>query len=289
MKNILVPTDFSIYAKYATEAAMELAKEFGSTVHLMTCLNIPQFDIMSLSEKEKEKFKDAIQTIHNTNQLFKEYKTIAHQKEVKLKTSWVAGYLPLVVSKFQKEENIDCIVMGSHGTDENLNSVLGSNTQRVIRKTNCPVFVIKSSIEKINFKNIVFASGFEANEKEDFEYFLKFVQPFQPNVIHLLQIDTSVLIYESFEKAKEKLKEYKPLVETVTTCKTHFYKDYSVDAGIRHFADEIKADLIIISNHHRRPVKRAWFGSNVEDLIRATEMPLLSFDFSTVKTKSFVS
>ena len=286
MKNILVPTDFSIYAKYATEAALELAKKFGSTVYLMTCLNIPQFDIMSLSENEKVKFREAIQTIHNTEKLFKEWETRADLEGIELKTSWEAGYLPLVISKIQKENKIDCIVMGSHGVGENLQSVLGSNTQKVIRKTDCPVFVIKSPLQKINFKSVVFASGFDSSEKEGFEYFLEFIRPFQPDVIHLLKIDTSVFFHKSYEFTIEMLEEFRKSATAIATAKSHFYRDYTVDAGVRHFTDDINADLIIISNHRRRPFKRTWIGSNVEDLIRATELPLISFDYSYINTRT---
>jgi len=96
----------------------------------------------------------------------------------------------------------------------------------------------------------------------------------------LLQIDNSPWFKNPKDTNKVVLKDYQLLIETETKCETHLFTDYSIDAGIRHFCDNINADLIVISNHHRRPFREFLVGSNVGDLIRSTNRLLLSFDYS---------
>lgn len=64
--------------------------------------------------------------------------------------------------------------------------------------------------------------------------------------------------------------------------KIHFYKDYTVEAGIRHMSESIEADLVSLSNHNRRPLKRIFSGSNVEALINHSQIPVLSIDFPRI-------
>ena len=283
MKNILVPTDFSAHAEYAVQVAMEMAAKFGATLHLLTCLDISKWDISHSTKEEKSKYQDSLELVNSAEKYFQQWKEVAHTQHVAIKTSWVNGRLIPNIMTYTASQKIDGIVMGSHGTNQNFQSSLGSNTQRVIRRVNCPVFVIKSPLEKITFSNVVFASGFDGSESEVIAEFLRFIQPFEPDVIHLLQIDTSPWFTSPKAPEKEVIKNYQTMVEKECRCETHLYTDYSIEAGIRHFSDDTQVDLIVISNHHRRPWRQFLVGSNVEDLVRSTERPLLCFDYASVK------
>ena len=66
----------------------------------------------------------------------------------------------------------------------------------------------------------------------------------------------------------------KPLVS-----KAHVFRALSIDDGIRSFSEKIGADLIVISNHERHPLKRMLIGSNVEALVNHSSLPVLTIDF----------
>jgi hypothetical protein len=98
-------------------------------------------------------------------------------------------------------------------------------------------------------------------------------------MVHILSIDTLGWFNQPGVVIKEAFKEFESLALGFK-CKTHFYKDYSVDAGIRHFCKEKQIELVAISNHNRNPIKRFFQGSNVEMLVNHSEVPVLSIDYS---------
>ena len=170
--------------------------------------------------------------------------------------------------------------MGSHGATGKNERFIGSNTQKIVRNVHTPVLVIKEPLKDYSFQEVVFASNFDEVEMEAYQWFLKFIRPFQPKTIHLLSINTTSWFSQPFALMKEAMQDFKDVTD-FAACKIHFYKDASVDAGIRHFMKKINADLVAISNRRHRPMDRILNGSNVEMLVNHSDLPVLSVDFPT--------
>ena len=174
---------------------------------------------------------------------------------------------------------IDFIVMGSHGKSGKSEYFIGSNTQRAVRLVHCPVLVIKEPIENVKFEKVVFASAFYKNDKEPFLKFKDFIKHFIPE-IHLVAIQTTSLFGPPYIVQQEALEDFQKLAKPFE-CKTHIYRDFSVDRGVRSFSEDIGADLIVLSNYHRHPMKRMIVGSNVETLVNHSNLPILTIDYPT--------
>jgi Universal stress protein UspA and related nucleotide-binding proteins len=282
MKNILVPTDFSACATYATDAAFLFAEQLGAKLHLLTCLNIPE-DWSDYSIERKNRYPEAMQLVDNANQLFQKYISKAQQLGIEIETVVTGGGLYEAMEKQATATQTDFVIMGSHGASGKQEYFIGSNTQKAIRKLHIPLFIIKDPIEKLDFKQVIFASNFNAKEKMSFLRFLAFIKKFNPETIHLVAINTLGWFWQPPYVMRKAMENFKELVEDFN-CETHFYDDFSVDAGVRHFAREIGADLITISNHQRSPIKRIFQGSNVEALVNHSELPVLSIDFQESNT-----
>lgn len=280
MKNILVPTDFSACAGYAIDLGFAFAEFFDATLHLFACIDLPD-NWNELSDEEKKNLPEKKQLVENANVLLGEWRDRADRDGIKLQTIISGGKFLKEMQNQVTENKADFVIMGSHGVSGKQEYFIGSNTQKVIRKLHVPVFVVKKPLKEYAFKNVVFASNFDANEKEPFQNFLKFIKWFTPETIHLLSINTSGWFGQPSLLMKEAMKDFKELCEGYN-CKTHFYRDLSVDVGIRHFAEEVNADLIAVSNQNRHPLKRIFSGSNVEALVNHCEVPVLSLDFVDV-------
>jgi nucleotide-binding universal stress UspA family protein len=283
MKNILVPTDFSACAGYAIDLGFAFAEFFDATLHLFACIDLPD-DWNELSDEEKNKLPDKKQLIENVNVLLGEWKERADREGIKLQTIISGGKFLKELQNQVTENKTDFVVMGSHGVSGKQEYFIGSNTQKAIRKLHVPVFVIKNPLKEYSFKNIVFASNFDEKEKEPFQKFLKFIKWFTPETIHLLSINTSGWFAQPSLLMKEAMKDFKELCKGYN-CRTHFYRDLSVDVGIRHFSEEVNADLIVVSNQYRSPLKRIFAGSNIEALVNHSEAPVLSLDFGDVQVE----
>lgn len=280
MKNILVPTDFSACAEYAIDLGFAFAEFFDATLHLFTCIDLPD-DWDELSNEEKGNLPEENQLFENANVLLEEWRVRANREGIKLKIIISGGKFLRELQNQVSKKKIDFVIMGSHGVSGKQEYFIGSNTQKAIRKLHVPIFVVKNPLKQYAFKNVVFASSFDANEKEPFLKFLDFIKWFTPETIHLLSINTSGWFSQPSLLMKEAMKDFQKLAKEYN-CKTHFYRDLSVDVGVRHFAEEVEADLIVVSNQNRRPLKRIFSGSNVEALVNHCEMPVLSLDFAEV-------
>ncbi len=274
LKHILVPTDFSESAESALEAAVMLAKKFSIPVHLFTNIDLPKnWDDLSAEEKAAD-----VVNFSMVERVIKEMEArVAAHSDVAINYSYAGGKLVESIYHCIEKNNINFVVMGSHGQSGFSEIFIGSNTQKVVRSIHCPVLVIKKRIQDIDFKKVVFASNFNLSEKKAFLRFKEIIAPFAPEII-LLGIKTSFLFSVSTEITFSAMKDFEELAAPFS-CKRYVFKRENIESSIREFAKEMDVDLIAISNHNRRPVKRMVAGSNVEALINHSKLPVLSIDF----------
>lgn len=172
--------------------------------------------------------------------------------------------------------------MGSSVAGGKKEYVWGSNTEKIVKHVDIPVMVIKKPIKKYTLNNIVFASSFDTNERDILKYALNLLQPPKDAVIHLLSVDTSSFFTQPMGLMKTAMKEIETLVEPYNT-KSHFYVDYSIEAGIRHFLEEVQPDILIMSNKNEKPIKRFLSGNNTIRAINHSDFPVLSIDYREPK------
>ena len=276
MKKILVPTDFSDCANYATEVAMALAEFYKSELILYHQMTLP-LNWSNLSEDEKQLHPKAIQSIQVAKEKYKTWKNCASDMDVQLKFHYNSGDLIESIESIVKNMHIDFVVMGSHGASGFNQFFLGSNTQKVVRTLHCPILIVKGQLKEYAINKIIFASNFDPSEKEAFEYLLQFAIPFRSE-IHLVEINTSSWFGQPYQLVKESMMDFKKMCHDLP-CYLHFHRNASIEKGIQQVADQINADLIAISNHSRHPVKRIFAGSNVEALVNHADLPILSIDW----------
>jgi len=274
MNNILIPTDFSKYANYAFEAGCQLAKSTKAHLHLYHCMNLPDdWEDQSPEEKMSDHRENNI-AIEVRHQLI-ELQTRAKDYGVECSIHATGGNFLKDINEVLEKVKVDLIVMGSHGASGKEEWFIGSNTQKAVRKLRYNVLIVKNPVADLKFKKVTFVSGLTVNDQEAFKIFLDFVKPFQPEEVHVLSIDTSSWFTQPTIVMSESLKDFKAIAKDYN-CKTHFYKDFSVQAGIRHFVHENKIDLVGISYRVRNSLKRIFLGSNVEMLVNHSEVPVLS-------------
>lgn len=274
MRTILSPTDFSLCARYATDAAAQLARRLNAQLHLLHCMNLPDgWD--NWNEQQRGMHPEAQQEVANARLQLQDLRNAYPDLEVKAMVC--GGLLPKSVAGYVDQSAADLVVMGSHGASGKNEYFIGSNTQKVVREVHCPVLVVKEPLEKLNFGKVVFASSFHQDEREAFLKFKAFVKPFVPE-IHLVEIHTSSFFDPPYILSQQAMKDFKGLCAPFR-CETHVFRNFSVDRGVRAFAEKIGAGLIGISNHHRHPLRRMLSGSNVEALVNHSDIPVLSIDY----------
>ena len=148
ISKILVPTDGSKTARKAARYAVELAKQTGATITLVSVID-PSFyvsqsipDVIATPMHLREPIWDFLKQgaeahLNNAEKLCK-------KNGVRSKTVIRTGHPVEEIIKEGEKSKVDLIIMGSHGRSALKAAVLGSVTFGIIHKdTKVPVLVIR--------------------------------------------------------------------------------------------------------------------------------------------------
>ena len=141
IKTILCPVDFSEISANAMEYAVFLASHHHAELLLLHVVEylqeFEQYQILVFTSQELvEKMEQ--QAHEELNKLTEQIK-----KTVKVETVVRQGKPFVEIIKEAKEKDMDLIVMGSHGRTGISHMLMGSVAEKVVRKANCPVLIVR--------------------------------------------------------------------------------------------------------------------------------------------------
>ncbi|MFB6085415.1 MAG: universal stress protein [Halodesulfurarchaeum sp.] len=138
-RNILIPTDGSEGSTRAISEAVNLAELTGGTVHGLYVIDtrdynvLPESKWLTIEDEFTEEAERALGTVRET----------AEEASVHVTTDIARGVPAEEILDYVDENDIDLIVMGTHGRT-GLNRVLvGSVTERVIRRATVPIQIVR--------------------------------------------------------------------------------------------------------------------------------------------------
>jgi len=274
MKNILVPTDFSECARFAVNTAIDIAKKNDATIHLLHVVDIP----LTSYDAGMNTYENIPETMFLMEHAKKNMEKLIAEKVfdgVNITTIVEFDLTYARISNEAKNKKADLIVMGSHGASGFKELVLGSNAERVVRFSECPVLTIKKDRTIFNPENIVLASDFTEDSDAFFKQFFNFSSLFDAH-LHLLKVNTAV----NFETTKISRKLMEDFIVNHNlehqNCSVHIYNDETEEDGIINFCDEVDAELIVIGTHGRTGIAHLINGSLAENVINHAARPVLS-------------
>ena len=276
MNHILALTDFSTSATYATDVALKMANAYHTQLSIYHNIDHDEWFSFDLNPGGQVKVGGSLGLVNT--QSIKALEEAARSLKVKTQFLVSSGDLDKEVENISKSLDIDLIVMGSRGKGGLRTDIWGSNAQRVAKEVEKPILVLHKPLENFDFQSIIFASSFEASDLEAFKHFLSLMQVKAPSTIHLLSVDTYSFFSQPGVMMNEAMAKFSEAAGPILV-KSHFYPDYSVDAGIKHFVEETKADLLVMSNRHHKPFKRLFQGSSALRVLNETDVPTLLIDF----------
>lgn len=133
VKKILVPTDGSKCAKFATEVALDIAKQRNAGVVVLFVANVPHL----LTERVSEAVRRDI-----GEPTVKEIVKAAKSENLTVKGLVEDGNPADTILKVAERENVDLIVMGTRGASVT-KRLLGSVASSVITYAPCPVLAVR--------------------------------------------------------------------------------------------------------------------------------------------------
>ncbi|MFN3505412.1 MAG: universal stress protein [Caldimicrobium sp.] len=138
-KKILVPVDGSKYSEEAVERAIDFASYFKSSVILLSVVEIP----IEFYETSTEISKILEHIKLEMEEFFRKMKMKFKEKILEVKSILLEGVIEEKILEKAKEEEVDIIIMGSHGKTGLKRLLMGSTTEKVLNLCNKPVLVVK--------------------------------------------------------------------------------------------------------------------------------------------------
>ncbi|MCU4973918.1 universal stress protein [Halobacteria archaeon AArc-m2/3/4] len=132
-ERILVPTDGSEHAELAIDRGIELAIEYGASLHLLSVVDLSPyaFDASAamVTDRLEANAKTALEKAAET----------AADEGLDVQTTVEFGAAHRAISSYAEDEGMDLLVMGTHGHSGLDRYLLGSVTERVLRTAPAPV------------------------------------------------------------------------------------------------------------------------------------------------------
>ncbi len=144
INKILFPTDFSEHSQVALPYVLKMVEKFGAHLHCLHVIDDTFQYLMAGSD-------NAVPVIISDEELQQ-----ASQKEMDLfvtrhlnniKATMTASIIPgrpfLEIVRYAREHDIDLIIIATHGRGALASMLLGSVTEKVVRKAPCAVLTVR--------------------------------------------------------------------------------------------------------------------------------------------------
>lgn len=278
MKKILVPTDFSKPAQIATEVAADIARKAGAQLillHVAEAASESSFNVYGetgLSSSEDNLF--TLKLIERSKKLLAKAAEDSKLSGIKVRPELRVGTPFHGMRAIITEQKVDLVVMGTSGKSQIEEMIIGSNTEKVVRHSHCPVLTVQKKPVTTDFKNIVYATSMDQDE-EVFSRVIRNTQQLYGSTVHLVRINTpgnfqrDAVVRKYMEGFAKKLQ--------LKNYTINVFNDLTEEEGIIYFADSINADLIAMATHGRTGFAHVLAGSIAEDVVSHSKRPVLTF------------
>ncbi|MEI6408668.1 MAG: universal stress protein [Bacteroidota bacterium] len=276
IKNILVPTDFSVTARNAFHYAMRLAEKLDATI---TVVHVKEYilpaDEVLLSPTS------SIDISRMNDDAMSEFisERDGHQggvsvmTQTKVHTKIIEGNPVRCIVDLSEEDNTDLIVIGSTGLQDFMSKIIGTTSLEVANQAHCPVIIIPRDAIWRRIDQLMYASNYDSITPEMILEINDFAHTLDAS-IHFVHVDEHVP--ENIgEVANDKAEVAVPLAGTNQTYEIHTIQGVDKIAGLKQYAGVHNIDLMAFAGKHRSFWHNLMYKSVIENIALSTEIPIM--------------
>lgn len=284
---VLLGTDGSQEAQMAAKAAVGLAQQTGSELHVIHVLALP-LDTHDPSSFEPE-WRRQLET-RARSELKDEVDTIEASGGVVADTHLGVGSPDAEIVALAEEIGAGLIVMGSRGLGGIRRALMGSVSSAVVRHAHCPVIVVRGEAVVLPTKILLATDGSEDSElaaraaadlakSSGSELHVVYVQPMPERHSRPMRFaaDLPPKVVESVEEeARTKLEKLVQKMREESSEVTQAHAREGLPAAeIVTLAEEVGAGLIVMGARGVGGIRRALTGSVSDSVVRHAHCPVL--------------
>jgi nucleotide-binding universal stress UspA family protein len=296
LKNILVATDFEAASDAALVYGRALARTFGASLHL---LHVAENQFLRPSPSDPPLVKAAqLRSLH-------ERVTDDDRATLRARAVIETSDDPAeAIVAYARNEQVDLIVMGTHGRSAMSQLLVGSVAERVVRLAPCPVLTVRqperefvrpdaseSETSMILLKQILVATDFSEPSDAALAYGRELARMFgaQLTVLNIVEVVAAAYGADGFVAVEPELQSQ--IEESARRRISALLSDEdreqlraqgvvraasSTALAIVDFARETNTGLIVMGTHGRGAVAHLLMGSVAERVVRTAPCPVLT-------------
>jgi len=290
-KSILCPIDFSEFSVKAYDYAQSLAWHYKAALLVQHVrYSFPAFYIDASYKEIRRKLRaDALQKLREFAKRLTRTKVqpqcVVHEG---CRLSESSLYSDRILS-FANAQAVNLIVMGTHGLGGVDRLMLGSVTEKVLRKARCPVLVVRKpahdfvspgeKADPINIKKIVLCMDFSKHAQRALNHAFSIAKQYNAELtlLHVLEhLPGSADVKSATTKATAQLRESVPPGARKPSLVKFLVRIGRPYQQIVEVALEAQTDLVIMGVRGRSSLNSALFGSTAYRVIQLGPCPVLA-------------
>ena len=289
IKSILCPVDFSEFSVYAYEYAQSLAWHYKATLFLQHVL-YPLHGSFAAYGSNTDSYDKICQHIRaDGEQKLQQFATRHARTEIQPQRLVQDGWVTDLILSLAEAQAVNLIVMGTHGMRGIDRLMLGSVTEKVLRRARCPVLAVRkpahhvtSSVqdpEPVHLRKMLLCTDFSDHAHRATEYAVSMVKEYgaELTLLHVLEdVPRSIDLESANEKVARQLEESiapKMRKGCIVKVLVRIGKPYQ---QIIQLAVEAQTDLVIMGVRGRGALDTAIFGSTIYRVIQLGSCPVLA-------------
>jgi nucleotide-binding universal stress UspA family protein len=285
LTSILTTTDFSAPSIAGVKYAAALAEEFHADLTLLHVLPpAPTLRAMTLKNYSSSRLSNAARA--KLSKMVQQHMNA--QTFVTCQTT--TGKPFRAITKMAQTSKVDLVVIATRGNTGFRRLFLGSTAAQVLRHATCPVLTVpgKFAHHELKIKKIVVPTDFSNLSKDALPYARLLAEHFGAEVILVHAVApfavaplvgtpvTEQMIVPMMYDAEGELNQLaREFAETTTAKVKNKVVFVSPSYGVVEIANQLKADLIVLTTHGHTGFTRLAMGSTTEHVVRQSKCPVL--------------
>jgi nucleotide-binding universal stress UspA family protein len=288
IESILCPIDFSDFSVSAYEYAQSLAWHFKATLFLQHVLySLKPADFWNIYPDSYREI--CRKRLADVEQQLQEFSTRHRRNEIRPKRVAQDGSVTDLILSFAEAQAVNLIVMGTHGLRGLDRLMLGSVTERVLRRARCPVLAVRKPAhhvigpqhdpEPVHLRKIILCMDFSDHAHRASKYALSIAKEYgaELTLLHVIEdIPRSTDLQMETEKAVKQVEESiasEAREACIVKVMVRVGKPYQ---QIIQLALETQTDLVVMGARGRGALEAALFGSTTYRVIQLGSCPVLA-------------
>jgi nucleotide-binding universal stress UspA family protein len=277
--SILVPTDGSDCAQAAVGYAADLATRYDAKVHALCVADSRVLENAPGYDRVKDDLEAAAERTCNDLSV----------SGVPIEQAVRADVPHKAILRYATEQDIDLIVMGTHGRTGVERFLLGSVTEKVVRLADVPVLTVKATetgTVTYPYTDILVPTDGSTGAEAAVGPAIDVASTYDARIHAYSVIDTiamgvdvrSTAALDALEESAQSAVEF---VEARATDASVSAVETAIEhgspyRGIRSYVEDHDIDLVVMGTHGRSGIERYLLGSVTEKTVRTSPAPVMT-------------